>query len=188
MAEGKVRRVVTGHDENGKAVVVMDGPAPFLHLSPGRPGFWSNDIWRTGETPARIAAQPQEPTLGPRRQLPQPGGSVVRINCIPPDAGALDSAAIAREFAALGNTAASTHAGAGRHPMIHRTETVDYAIVLSGEIWMVLDDSETLLKAGDVVVQCGTNHAWSNRSAAPCMLAFILLDGRYEEELAAKLR
>lgn len=180
----KVRRVVTGHNEAGEAIILMDGAAPFLYESEHRPGFWSNDIWRTTQTPAPIAAQPEEPTLGPRRQLPGPRGSVIRINNIPPEAGRLTSGDIAQEFARMGNSSASTHATSGRHPMMHRTQTVDYAIVLSGEIYLVLDKVETLLRAGDVVVQCGTNHAWSNRSSAPCMLAFILLDGAYEEGLA----
>jgi quercetin dioxygenase-like cupin family protein len=64
------------------------------------------------------------------------------------------------------------------HPLMHRTDTVDYGIVLSGEIYLVLDKQETLLKAGDVVVQRGTNHAWSNRSDKPCRMAFILVDGK----------
>ena len=66
---------------------------------------------------------------------------------------------------------------------MHRTETIDYAIVLSGEITMVLDDRDVELKAGDIVIQCGTNHAWSNRSNAPCVVAFILIDGAFEPEL-----
>ena len=70
-----------------------------------------------------------------------------------------------------------------RHPMMHRTETIDYAIVLEGEITMLLDDSEVVLKAGDVLVQRGTNHAWSNRGTIPAKIAFILIDGAYEEEL-----
>jgi len=184
---GQVRRVVTGHDAQGRAIVVSDGPAPFLHHSPGRPGFWSNDIWRTAAMPAPIAAQPAEPTLGPRRQLPQSAGTVIRINHVPPDAKSMDAEAVKREFAALGNRAASTFGQNVRHPMMHRTETIDYAIVLAGEIFLVLDDSEVLLKAGDVVVQCGTNHAWSNRSGAPCTIAFILIDGRYDPPLAATL-
>ena len=69
---------------------------------------------------------------------------------------------------------------------MHRTETIDYAIILSGEITMLLDEGEVLLKAGDVLVQCGTNHAWSNRSNAPCVVAFVLLDGEFEPELAKK--
>lgn len=183
----KVRRVVTGHNEAGEAVVLMDGPAPFLYQSAHRPGFWSNDIWRTTQMPVVIGSQPEEPTLGPRRQLPGARGSVLRINHIPPEGGTLTSDDIAAEFARMGNSSASTHAVSGRHPMMHRTETLDYAIILSGEIYLVLDKVETLLRAGDVVVQCGTNHAWSNRSSAPCILAFILLDGEYEGGLAEKL-
>ncbi len=183
MAEGKVRRVVTGHDAAGRAVVISDGMAPFLHQSPGRPGFWSNDVWRTTATPAPITAVPAEPTLGPRRQLPDPMGSVIRINHFPPGDAPLDAETIRREFAGLGNPAASTHATAGRHAMMHRTQTLDYAIVLSGEIVLVLDESEVVLRAGDVVVQCGTNHAWSNRSKEACTIAFILLDGKFDDSL-----
>ncbi len=183
---GKVRRVVTGHDESGKAIIVSDAPAPFLHHSPARPGFWSNDIWRTTGTPAVISAQPEDVTDGPRRQLPHPHGSVIRVNHFPPDGAPLAVADIAKEFEALGNTQAST-AGSGpvRHAMMHRTETIDYALVLTGEIVLILDDSEVTLKAGDVVVQCGTNHAWSNRSGKPCTVAFILLDGKFDDGLRA---
>ena len=70
--------------------------------------------------------------------------------------------------------------------MMHRTESIDYALILSGEITMLLDDEEVLLKTGDVVVQCGTNHAWSNRSNAPCLVAFILIDGRFDPQLETK--
>jgi quercetin dioxygenase-like cupin family protein len=96
------------------------------------------------------------------------------------------SEASRRAFAALGNERAATFGKGGRHPLMHRTETIDYAIVLSGEITMVLDDVDVLLEAGDIVVQCGTNHAWSNRSNAPCVVAFVLIDGAFEPELAQK--
>jgi uncharacterized cupin superfamily protein len=86
-------------------------------------------------------------------------------------------------FAALGNESGSTFGKTGRHPLMHRTQTIDYAIILSGEITMLLDDTEVLLKTGDILVQCGTNHAWTNRSNAPCTVAFILLDGQYDENL-----
>ena len=79
------RRVVTGHDANGKAVVLSDGPAPFVHVNPNEPEWYSADIWRTTETPARIAAAAPEPTLGPRRQMPAKHGSVIRINHFPPE-------------------------------------------------------------------------------------------------------
>jgi quercetin dioxygenase-like cupin family protein len=184
-----VRRVVTGHDENGKAIVVSDGAAPFVHVNAVDPEWYSTDIWRTNETPARIARAAAEPTLGPRRQLPARRGSVLRINHFPPESAAvqqMDAQASRAAFAALGNEKAATFGKGGRHPLMHRTETIDYAIVLSGEITMVLDDEDVTLRAGDVVVQCGTNHAWSNRSNAPCVVAFVLIDGDFEPELAAK--
>ena len=86
-------------------------------------------------------------------------------------------------FASLGNASGSTFEKKGRHPLMHRTETIDYAIILSGEITMLLDDTEVLLKAGDILIQCGTDHAWTNRSNAPCTVAFILIDGEFDENL-----
>jgi mannose-6-phosphate isomerase-like protein (cupin superfamily) len=186
----QIRRVVTGHDESGRAIVVSDGPAPFVHINPLDPDFYSVDIWRTFETPARIVAKADEPTMGPRRQLPAPNGSVIRINHFPPESSAVrnmtrgQSATI---FAGLGNPQAATVGSGTRHPMMHRTETVDYAIVLVGEITMVMDDQDVTLKQGDVVVQRGTNHAWSNRSKDPCIIAFILIDGKFDPGLKGTL-
>ena len=185
-----VRRVVTGHDANGKAIVVSDGPAPFAITNPQRSGYVSTDIWRTHATPAPIAAQPDEPTLGPRRQMPEKNGTVIRVNRVMPetdDIGKLTPEDSKRIFAALGNEQASTFAKNGRHPLMHRTETIDYAVILSGEIYCVLDDTEVLLKTGDILVQCGTNHAWSNRSDAPCDILFVLIDGTFESTLRASL-
>ena len=187
----QVRRVVTGHDADGKAIVISDGPAPFVHVNAVNPEWYSTDIWRTGETPARIVPLADEPTLGPRRQMPQKHGTVLRINHFPPeseDVRRMDPEASRRAFAALGNEKAATFGKGGRHPLMHRTETIDYAIVLSGEITMVMDDRDVELKAGDVLVQCGTNHAWSNRSNAPCVVAFVLIDGEFDTELAERFR
>jgi mannose-6-phosphate isomerase-like protein (cupin superfamily) len=187
----QVRRVVTGHDADGKAIVISDGPAPFVHVNAVNPEWYSTDIWRTKETPARIATAAAEPTLGPRRQLPDKRGTVLRINHFPPENEAvrqMDPQASRAAFAALGNEKAATFGRGGRHPLMHRTETIDYAIVLSGQITMVLDDVDVELGAGDIVVQCGTNHAWSNRSDAPCVVAFVLIDGEFEPELTTKLK
>ncbi|VCU69763.1 Cupin domain protein [Pigmentiphaga humi] len=185
---GYVRRVVTGHDERGRAVVISDGPAPFVHTSDLRPGYASTDIWRTDAMPVPIPAVAQEPTMGPRRQLPAKRGSVIRINTLVPETDASRSFSgeqVARLFEGMGNAEGSTFGQTGRHPMMHRTETVDYAIVLAGEITMLLDDGEVTLHAGDVLVQCGTNHAWSNRGKEPARIAFVLLDGEYEEDLGS---
>lgn len=184
-----IRRVVTGHDQRGRAVVISDSPAPSVHVNKLDPDWFSVDIWRTHEMPANIAAKAGEPTEGPRRQLPTSNGTVMRINSFPPESEAVRKMTpvdAQRAFEALGSPKAATYGKGGRHPMMHRTETVDYALILSGEITMVLDDEEVLLKAGDVVVQCGTNHAWSNRSNAPCVIAFILIDGTFDPQLEAK--
>jgi mannose-6-phosphate isomerase-like protein (cupin superfamily) len=186
MMPRQFRRVVTGHDKDGRAIVISDGPAPFVHVNPIDPEWYSTDIWRTGETPARIVSIAGEPTLGPRRQMPHKRGTVLRINHFPPESEAvrrMTPADSQQAFAALGNQKAATFGKGGRHPLMHRTETIDYAIVLSGEITMVMDDCDVVLKAGDVLVQCGTNHAWSNRSDAPCIVAFVLIDGEFEPEL-----
>jgi len=183
---GAIRRVVTGHDENGRAIVVSDGPAPFVHVNPLLAGWQSTDIWRTDGTPATIAATPGETTLGPRRQLPTRNATVLRINHFPPETEAIRAMSVdesRRAFAALGNEQAATFGKGGRHPRMHRTETIDYAIVLAGEITMLLDDEDVVLKAGDILVQCGTNHAWCNRSSAPAVVAFVLIDGEFEAGL-----
>lgn len=184
-----IRRVVTGHDGKGRAVVLSDGPAPFVHVNKAERDWYSVDIWRTHEMPARIVPQAPEPTEGPRRQLPTKNGTMLRINSFPPESDAVRNMTPAeslRVFEGLGNPKAATHGKGGRHPMMHRTETIDYAMILSGEITMLLDDEEVLLKAGDIVVQCGTNHAWSNRSNGPCVVAFILIDGTFEPQLEAR--
>ncbi len=182
-----IRRVVMGHDEKGCAVVKSDGPAPFVHVNPRNDQNWSTDLWRTAETPGRIVADPDEPTMGPRRQMPQPNGTVFRINHFAPETEEVRNRTVEEAraaFRALGNEPASTYGRGGSHPASHRTETIDYALVLSGEITMVHDDGELELKAGDVVIQCGTNHAWSNRSDKPCEVMFVLIDGAFDPGLA----
>lgn len=184
-----IRRVVTGHDDEGRATVISDGPAPFVHINPKNDQDWSTDIWRTDATPAPIVAVHEEPTMGPRRQMPQPNGTVIRINHFAPETEDVRNRTVEEAraaFRALGNEPASTYGRGGSHPASHRTETVDYALILSGAITMVLDDREVELSAGDVVVQCGTNHAWSNRTDAPCEVMFVLIDGTFDSTLAAK--
>jgi uncharacterized cupin superfamily protein len=112
-------------------------------------------------------------------------GSIIRYVDFEPESektARMDAAAAKAAFAAVGTAQASTWRP-GKHPMMHRTETVDYGIVLEGEIVLILDDAEVPLKAGDVVVQRGTDHAWANRSDQPARMAFILLDGAFSPEL-----
>ena len=182
-----IRRVVTGHDDRGRAIVVSDGPAPSVHINKAEQDWFSVDIWRTHDMPAKIVAKSAaEPTAGPRRQMPTTNGTVLRINSFPPESDAVRAmtpAEALRVFEGLGNPKVATFGKGGRHPMMHRTESIDYALILSGEITMLLDDEDVVLKAGDILVQCGTNHAWCNRSNAPAVVAFVLIDGEFEPEL-----
>jgi len=166
-----IRRIVTGHDAQGRSIIVSDGPSPHTLTLPGRDDFGLTNLWVTDRSPADNAGN-ADAAARPVVLEPPPGGSIFRIVEFPPDRpGAFDRQAA---FDAMG-AAHAMDASAARHPGMHRTQTVDYAIVLSGEIWALMDDGETLMRAGDVLVQRGTNHAWSNRSGQPCLVAFILL-------------
>lgn len=183
-----IRRVVTGHDRNGKAIVISDGHCTSIRTHPNRPGHKSTDVWKTTAMPVPIAREEPDPTLGPRDFVP-PLGTKIRISEIPPEPEAFKhlTPEQAREFFKEGgNPQASTFGQNSRHPFMHRTESVDYAVVLEGEITMLLDDQDVTLKAGDIVIQRGTNHAWSNRSDKPCKMLYVLIDGEYDEELKGK--
>lgn len=183
---GQVRRVVTGHDGNGKAIVISDSAAP-IHSNPLRPGQLSHEIWKTNAMPIPIGRGEPDPVTGPRQLHPPPMGTMFRISEVPPESDAIRNMTPekAREaFRASGAEAASTWGRGGRHPLMHRTETVDYAVVLEGQITLILDEGEVNLKAGDVVIQRGTSHAWSNRSGKVTKMLYVLIDGRFDPGLA----
>ena len=117
-----------------------------------------------------------ETTNHPFRLHPPKNGTVFRIIHYPPDKIRL--AALAKEQAMPDDSGrnAATDRDNPRHPGFHKTSTIDYAIVLSGEIYALMDQGEVLLKAGDVLIQRGTSHAWSNRTEEPCCVAFVLID------------
>ena len=168
------RRVVTGHDDNGKAIIESDGPAPNVKVREGA-GFVSTLLWVTDETPvnAGLRIDRADRTIA---VAPPANGSILRIVDFPPvtpEVDSIDSAALRR---AMGVDHGGPAGAPSRHAYMHRTKSVDYGIVLSGEIDMLLDDSEVHLKAGDIVIQQATNHAWVNRSNAFCKIAFILID------------
>jgi len=163
-----VRRVVTGH-RDGKAVVLYDSAAPNQKLRQAS-GLVSTLVWVTDETPADISGSADRAAreIG----VPPPlNGSILRVVDFPPESGARSRQAILAEMGVADY-------GGARHSSMHRTRSVDYAIVLEGEIHMLLDDSEVHLKAGDVLVQQGTNHAWVNRGTTRCRIAFVLIDAR----------
>lgn len=172
------RRVVTGHDASGKAIFLHDGKAENIQRPP-RGGVTSTLFWVTDETPAKLSdgEDRADRTIG----IPPPiEGSIFRVVEYAPDATVKAMPDKERDWqldkrsSDSGGDAIQTSA-TGRHHGMHRTKSVDYAIILSGEIHLMLDDSETLLQAGDVVVQQGTFHAWSNRGTEPCRIAFILI-------------
>ena len=168
-----MKRVVTGHDAKGRSVVfIEDRPESVVLDKAG--GLRLTELWATSETPAQLSGTTDK-AKRPRRIEPDPMGSVFRIIEYPPDSVRLKSIDPEAHFASMGAQAAAQDKR--RHPGMHRTKTIDYAVVLSGEIYAVLDEGEVLLKAGDVLVQRGTSHAWSNRSDEPARVAFVLIDG-----------
>ena len=168
-----MRRIVTGHDTEGRAIIVInDAPAHVVLEKAG--GLKLTELWTTSETPAAFSSTDQ--ARRERRIEPDANGSVFRVIEYPPDAQRLKSLKPEEHFSSMGAQAAD--AATRRHPGMHKTKTLDYAIVLSGVIYAVLDQEEVLLKAGDVLVQQGTNHAWSNRTDKPAVIAFVLIDAK----------
>ena len=180
MSEMKpTRRIITIDDEAGKSVAIADGPTPDVRTDPARPGYRSERIWVASSSPHRIGAF-RDTALHPHTIESPLGGSVCRIVTFPPDdsyRGKVGAAEVQAFFAAMGSPQASTYATNAAHPYMQKTRTLDFCLVLEGEITLVLDTAEVHLKAGDTVVQRGTNHAWSNRSNQPCRIAFSLHDG-----------
>jgi hypothetical protein len=161
-----MRRVVTGHDENGRSVVVGDGPVPRSREFTSLPGWVSRLPWATGEDPT-----PKVTSL-----LPAPGGTRFIVLTFPPDTAradpSFDPIAFDREQRADSPGIADLMETDG----MHTTPTVDYGIVLEGEIVLELDDGHcTRLSAGDIVIQNGTRHAWRNRSDQRVTMAFVLV-------------
>jgi len=162
-----VRRVLTGHDANGRSIVLSDGPSPHVEAILGVPTLASTELWST-TVPANNMGAADGAVL-PLVVAPPTQGAVFRVVEFPPD----------RDWKAsltAGQSVTGGAVSASSNPMMHRTRSIDFAVVMSGEIWAVLDEGEVLLRRGDVMVQRGTNHAWSNRSEAPCQLAFVLVD------------
>ena len=181
------RRIVTGHDAAGKAIIQEDGPVPRVRRIGGETGPLFHEVWNTRATPAPIDASSGEPPEDGIVLAPPRNGTRIRVLDIPPDDPSLQSVTpeeARAHFAEVGAAEASSHTGQGsRHSHMHRTETIDYGIVLEGEIMLIVDEGETALRAGDIVVQRGTNHGWANRSDQNCRICFVLIDGEFDETL-----
>ena len=172
-----IRRIVTADDAHGRSRIAEDAPATAIRTVAERPDYRAVNIWRTEAAPAPIDA-PDSITDHKGILPPKNGGSILRIIDYPPEAA--DPEERQRQIAATfgGIFADADHdKRPGAHPGMHRTDTVDYAIILAGEIWAVMDECETLMRAGDVLIQRGTNHAWANRSDQTARICFVLLDG-----------
>jgi hypothetical protein len=182
------RRIVTGHDDAGNAVILSDGPPQRVQRVGGDTGPMFYEVWNTRETPAKIDRGSGEPAETGLVLAPPKRGSRIRVLDIPPESAALrniDPSEARKHFAEIGAADAATHKQDANapHPYMHRTETIDYGIVLDGEIYLIVDKGETLVRTGDIVIQRGTNHAWSNRSGRNCRIAFVLIDGEFTEGL-----
>jgi len=172
-----IRRLVTGDGANGRSSIVEDAPASAVRTVAERPGYRSVNVWRTEEAPVKINSA--DTAANHQGILPPANGTILRIIDFPPESA--DPAERQRRIQATFNGMfkdAIHDKRAGAHPGMHRTETIDYAIILEGEIWAVMDEGETLMRAGDVLIQRGTNHAWANRSQKTARIAFVLMDGK----------
>lgn len=182
------RRIVTGHDAEGRAILQSDGPPDRVKVV-GEAGPVFYEVWNTRATPAPIDRAGGEPPEDGIVLPPPRNGTRIRVLDIPPEAPSMSTMTpdeARAHFAEIGMADASSHGkgGPARHPFMHRTETIDYGIVLEGEITLIVDEGETVVRAGDIVVQRGTNHAWANRSGRTCRIAFILVDGVFGDGLA----
>lgn len=178
MTRRPVRRVVTGHNDSGQAIILSDGPAPNSFESASIPGFGATVPWWTQA--GLIDHVGDDDPAGSEAEIssfPGPGETILRIADFPPDSVYPDEADSVifdelngQEEAEAGNT----HSG-GKHFWFHRTDSLDYAVVLEGEITLLVDDGEATLRAGDVAIQRATSHAWSNRTNHTARVLFVLI-------------
>jgi mannose-6-phosphate isomerase-like protein (cupin superfamily) len=171
------RRVVVV-DEGEHSKVIGDGPSPDIRTDPARPGFSLSRMWVSNASPVRLKGLRESLNL-PHTLEPPAAGSTCYMVTFPPDSafqGKVGAREVEAWFAAIGAPGASTYSPRAPHPYMQKTRTLEHCLVLEGEITLVLDTEEVHLKAGDIVVQRGTNHAWSNRSERPCVIAFSVHD------------
>jgi hypothetical protein len=175
----KFRLVVTGHDDKGQSVFLSDQIAPHVMTVLQTPTYAATDFWKAMTTPAdNSTATAQDPCQVPFLVAPPANGCVFRVVEFPPDHHWEPKVAAMGGSAPVDETARVAEGGAVRHGQMHRTRSLDFAIVLSGEIWAIMDVGEKKMVAGDMLVQRGTNHAWANRSEQPCHVVFILIDAQ----------
>jgi mannose-6-phosphate isomerase-like protein (cupin superfamily) len=164
--------VITGHDAAGKSIFLSDALAPNVKEMASMPGLALTDLWETKGAPAHNEGGADNADR-PVRLEPPRSGTILRIVEFPPDSQWRNRAEARAAFDSIGAGHAPDRHSAD--PMMHKTATVDYIIVLKGEIYAIMDKGETLLKAGDFLIQRGTNHSWSVRGNEPCIIAAVLV-------------
>jgi hypothetical protein len=167
-----IRRIVTGHDGGGSAIILEDKAAAQV-LAIGVPEHGVTDLWKTSTVPTNNDVY-TDPCVGRLALQPPQQGTVFRIVEFPPDAEFFPNIDQREAFSVLGKDAVDALTG-NTNVIMHRTPSVDYAIVIEGEIWAVMDRGEVCMKRGDVLIQRGTNHGWSNRTDKPALVAFVLV-------------
>jgi mannose-6-phosphate isomerase-like protein (cupin superfamily) len=171
----RVRRVLTGLDAEGRSTIIADGIAPNMKEMPSFPGLALTDLWETASAPADNDGH-ADAAARPIHLEPPKNGTIFRIVEFPPDSTRPQSSDGRAGFKAIG--AAHAQDRRSSDPMMHKTSTIDYIVVLKGEIHAVLDKGETLLRPGDVFIQRGTNHSWSVRGSEPCIIAVVLVNAK----------
>ena len=182
----RVRRVLTGHDSAGRSTIIADGLAPNVKEMASMPWLALTDLWETKGAPADNNGH-ADAAARPVHLEPPRNGTILRIVEFPPDSQWRGQADGAQAFKSIGAGHAQDRKSSD--PMMHRTSTVDYIIVLKGEIHAIMETGETLLKAGDILVQRGTNHSWSVRGNEPCIVAAVLVNAKplsFKKKSAAK--
>lgn len=166
-------RYVTGHNKDGKSIVLFADRAKNVTGAPSWPGLFVTELWVTGEMPIDNAHS-HDTSLRPMQHDPVPNGTIFRLVEIPPESQTtFNPEGI---FSELGSENRPSAADSARHPTMHKTNSVDYLVVMSGAMTMLMEEGEAELKTGDCIVQRGTNHAWVNKGSVPCVIAAILVD------------
>lgn len=181
MRTAPFRRIITAHDSEGKAIIMDNPPAPRV-IDSGASMPLVYELWNMPQIPVAVERNPVEPEE-PATLPPPLNGVRARIIDFPPDREA-DEDAVKAHFEAMSGGDAMDEGGDAPHHFMHRTQSIDVAIVLQGEIVLIVDKGETLVKQGDAIIQVGTNHAWSNRTDDICRMAFFMVDGRFAPDIA----
>ena len=173
----KVKRIVTGRNDAGESVFVSVGDAPNTHDFQHNPGMAVTQVWSTPPAPVLDGAV-KDPTAVVASLVPRPGGTQLLIVAFPPDRGMMSPSFNAAAFGEehLRHSPGLAETFEPDSPGMHTTDTIDYGIVLRGEVWLELDGARVEhLRTGDVAVQNGTRHAWRNRSDEVAVVAFVLI-------------